>query len=657
MADYYGDFAEDDTVLIPFNTFTSDDPQASSTITNLADSDIHVHKDGGLTQIATDGATVVINFDSITGNHMITIDTSAHADYSTGSEYAVRIEGTTVDAGTINAWVGSFSIERAGGVLALIKAGNLSANVVQISGDSTAADNLELQYDTTGLTGDTFPATQSQVSSIVNTGSAINVLPIAAPNGFTLTTGSEVGDEDRTHALDGVRHELSDTAGTLDAVYKFDIGGDAAPVGVTFTGLFNSANDSWDISANIGTDATPVWQQIGTLSGSGGANNTVHTFDMFTNQIVTDLAGIVHIRVNGTGLTTSSFDPDQVFVSKSDTSRSVGYAQGRIWVDTVDGTAGTESYVNGVADKKVDSFSSALTIGSNIGIHEYNMSPDSTLTLAANLNDAIVWGVGYALNFGGYDCGNTHFYHASPVNGVVVAASGHVDILDSIIANVTVDESHFTNCTLTGTITLGSAGGDVRIVNCRSGIAGATTPVLDFGTGSANHDVFFADYQNGIEIKNFNVVTTGGTDLLSMSGVGKLIVASTCDGGTINLRGIWEIIDNSGGAVTFNYDDLHTEIELIHTATVTDIPALIGTPSVDLATDIATVLTTQMTESYAADGVAPTLAQATFLTQQVLTQFAITGTSFRINKLDGTTQAAILTLNDASNPTAADRTA
>jgi hypothetical protein len=44
------------------------------------------------------------------------------------------------------------------------------ANVTQISGDATAADNLELQYDGTGLTGDTFPAPQSQVGSIGSAG-------------------------------------------------------------------------------------------------------------------------------------------------------------------------------------------------------------------------------------------------------------------------------------------------------------------------------------------------------------------------------------------------------------------------------------------------------------------------------------------------------
>jgi len=127
---YLGDFAEDATVYIPFNTFSSDDPSASVTITDLADADIKVHKDGGTTEIATDGATIAINFDSITGNHLITIDTSAHSDYAIGSDYMVRIEGTTVDAATINAWVGCFSIE------------NRFTDVQKISGESAPATTL-----------------------------------------------------------------------------------------------------------------------------------------------------------------------------------------------------------------------------------------------------------------------------------------------------------------------------------------------------------------------------------------------------------------------------------------------------------------------------------------------------------------------------------
>jgi len=114
MVQYLGDFAEDATVYIYFNTFSSNDPAASVTATTLAATDIHVYKDGSETFIVTDGATVILNHDTTDlgdGVHLLTIDTSAHADYSIGSDYMVRIEGATVDAGLINAAIATFSIE------------------------------------------------------------------------------------------------------------------------------------------------------------------------------------------------------------------------------------------------------------------------------------------------------------------------------------------------------------------------------------------------------------------------------------------------------------------------------------------------------------------------------------------------------------------
>ena len=168
---YYGDFAEDDTVNIPFNTFTSNDPAASSTITDLADADIKVHKDGHVDQIVTDGATVVINFDSITGNHLITIDTSVDAAYATGSEYTVRIEGTTVDGATINAWIGAFSIERAGGVIALLKLIQ-TAVITNAAGADVATDikavkaeTVLIVADTNELQGDDYPTSIAAIKA------------------------------------------------------------------------------------------------------------------------------------------------------------------------------------------------------------------------------------------------------------------------------------------------------------------------------------------------------------------------------------------------------------------------------------------------------------------------------------------------------------
>lgn len=115
MLQYIGDFTEDETIYLMFNTFESGDPTPSCTITNFANTDVHIHKDDGLTQRNNAaGITVSVDFDGITGSHMIKIDTSDNTVtdfWVVGHDYFVRIEGTTVDAATRNMVVGHFSIE------------------------------------------------------------------------------------------------------------------------------------------------------------------------------------------------------------------------------------------------------------------------------------------------------------------------------------------------------------------------------------------------------------------------------------------------------------------------------------------------------------------------------------------------------------------
>lgn len=111
MIPYIGDFAEDEVLYHYFNTFDSNDPSASVTITNLASTDLFVHKDGVDSTETTTGATVDVDFDTQTGIHKVTVDTSADAFYVTGADYMVRMEGTTVDGATINAALFTFSIQ------------------------------------------------------------------------------------------------------------------------------------------------------------------------------------------------------------------------------------------------------------------------------------------------------------------------------------------------------------------------------------------------------------------------------------------------------------------------------------------------------------------------------------------------------------------
>jgi hypothetical protein len=114
LVDNIGEIAAGTTVRLKMNTFSS--LGASVTVTNLAATDVHIHKDADLTQRASAaGITVSIDFDGITGCHIIEIDTSDDTDagfYEQGKEYQVRLEGITVDGQTLNPWIGGFSIER-----------------------------------------------------------------------------------------------------------------------------------------------------------------------------------------------------------------------------------------------------------------------------------------------------------------------------------------------------------------------------------------------------------------------------------------------------------------------------------------------------------------------------------------------------------------
>lgn len=83
-----------------------------------------------------------------------------------------------------------------------------------------------------------------------------------------------------------------------------------------------------------------------------------------------------------------------------------------------------------------------------------------------------------------------------------------------------------------------------------------------------------------------------------------------------------------------------------------DVPTLIATLN---NLSAAEILTTQLTEAYAADGAAPTLTQALMMIQQMLGDFAIAGTTLTIRGVDGVTPKATYTLDDATNPTSLTR--
>ena len=91
-------------------------------------------------------------------------------------------------------------------------------------------------------------------------------------------------------------------------------------------------------------------------------------------------------------------------------------------------------------------------------------------------------------------------------------------------------------------------------------------------------------------------------------------------------------------------------------ADVAAVETKLGSPAgASMSADIAAILTTAITESYAANGAAPTVAQALCMIQQMLGEFSISGTTLTVNKKDHSTAAATFTLNDGTSPTALTR--
>lgn len=136
----------------------------------------------------------------------------------------------------------------------------------------------------------------------------------------------------------------------------------------------------------------------------------------------------------------------------------------------------------------------------------------------------------------------------------------------------------------------------------------------------------------------------------------------------VNVKNIDNDAASASGTVTFPNATLAstTNITAGTVTTATNVTTVNGLAAnvitaAATATDFGTeifnaVLTTQLTQSYAADGTAPTLAQAVLLIQQSIGDFSVSGTTLTVKQLDGSTTAAVYSLDSATAPTSRTRT-
>lgn len=438
-----------------------------------------------------------------------------------------------------------------------LSGGNLpDVNAAEVSDDSVAADNLEATYDGTGYTDDDAPAKQSQLAAIANVGAAVNT----PAESYTLTTGTQSsGLYSDTAALDGTNHEHTDAAGLMDLYYQFAIGGDGSPTSITMTGYLNGANDDLEVYAyNWGGTS---WDRIGELSGKAATTNEVNVYNLFTSHVGTG-ANLGKVRIRFTDgaftLTTATLAVDQIFVSYAIVRRSVGYADGAIWLDTNASNTSTENYVDGTADNPVSTWAAILTLSGNLNINRFRIKNGSSLTLTGNSDNYTLIGESWTLALGGQSIAAAYIQGAT-ISGIATGSGYVLRECEVGAATMAPGEQHFCHYTDVATgLTFGSTG-TYFINDPRSGVPGNTAPKFTWD-GSGTTKANFRGASCGIQ---FEAMVAG--DVATIEGFGQF-VEGTCTGGAVTIRGMFTLSGITNITLT---DDARIDIGQINAEVIT----------------------------------------------------------------------------------------
>lgn len=259
------------------------------------------------------------------------------------------------------------------------------------------------------------------------------------------------------------------------------------------------------------------------------------------------------------------------------------YALGAIWIDTVNGAAGTTDFENGTVTNPVNSIADANTLSASLGINRFVVASGSSLTFAASQENQEFLGKNWTLALGGQSISNSHFNGADVSGTGTSATEVHFDHCE--IDNVTLGTAHLDQCDLVGTITL-SAAATYYILGCYH----AGTAVVDFGAAVASTTVHIHDYHGALSISNMG---QSGTDILHFSSSnGNLTLNSNNIGGTVNLNGTFALTNNGSGQTLNRSGDVvdavagvDTLVTALNDLSAADVNAEVDTALSDISLD------------------------------------------------------------------------
>lgn len=252
---YHGDFTAGTIVHIPWASFGAD----GASITRATNGTISVYKNAGTTQTTT-GVTDTEDFDAVTGIHWVTVDTSADGTfYAAGNNFTVVLSGATIDGKTVNAVLGTFSIEYRK-LVAVPSAATISSTVWAEATRTTTAGTITTV--TGNVNGSVASVTGNVGGNVVGTVGTVNALAANVVNAAALATDavtevqSGLATSSSITALDAKIGTPSNLGGGATiAANLSDIESQTDDIGAAGAGLTGLPwNSAWD--AEVQSEAT-----------------------------------------------------------------------------------------------------------------------------------------------------------------------------------------------------------------------------------------------------------------------------------------------------------------------------------------------------------------------------------------------------------------
>lgn len=213
---------------------------------------------------------------------------------------------------------------------------------------------------------------------------------------------------------------------------------------------------------------------------------------------------------------------------------------GGVTVDLTGLHLGTEFPV-GTLQKPVNNFSDALAIAQERGLSTFYVVGDATIDTGLDFSNKVF--VGQGINLSSFMLDPTaNFTNATFTDATITGTLDGDSIIESCeIGNLTFVTGVISGCILTGTVVLG--GGTVaQIIDCVDGVAGLGIPTIDMGGDGPDLNV--RNYSGGLQLTN----KTGSAEVSISMNSGRVLIDSTVTSGTVLIRGVAKVVDNSVGA-------------------------------------------------------------------------------------------------------------